>query len=80
LYEMHVASPEEYKDELIKKLSEEIKEFTDDSSVEELADIIEVTEALKKLSEYTNTEIVRMKKREEGGGFDQRIILKGEKS
>ncbi len=78
-YEKRIASPEEYKEELIKKLREEIGEFSENPSAEELADIMEVLDALKKLPEYENAEEVRMKKREERGGFDEKIILKGEK-
>ncbi len=70
---------QEYKDELIIKLEEEINEFKLDRNVEELADIIEVIEALKKLSEYQNVEEVRTKKLEEKGGFEKRLKLKGEK-
>lgn len=78
-YEKRVASPEEYKIELIKKLGEEAREFEGDGSVEELADVLEVIEALKKLPEYANVEEVKQKKKEERGGFEERIILKGEK-
>ncbi|MEI8249289.1 MAG: nucleoside triphosphate pyrophosphohydrolase [Candidatus Taylorbacteria bacterium] len=79
-YEKRIASPEEYKTELIKKLGEEVQEFLDASGdVDELADVIEVVEALKKLPEYQSVEEVRTKKREERGGFDARIIVKGEK-
>lgn len=78
-YEKRIASPEEYKIELIKKLGEEAREFETDGSVEELADVLEVIEALKRLPEYTNVEEVKQKKKEERGGFEERIILKGEK-
>lgn len=78
-YEKRVASPEEYKTELIKKLDEEIKEFSEQTSIEELADVMEVVEALKKLPEYADAENLRIKKAKERGGFDKRIILKGEK-
>lgn len=81
-YEKRVASPEEYKIELIKKLEEELKEFigaTPSKKPEELADILEVIEALKKLPEYANLEEIRQKKLEERGGFGDRIILRGEK-
>jgi predicted house-cleaning noncanonical NTP pyrophosphatase (MazG superfamily) len=78
-YEKRIASPEEYKVELIKKLEEEIKEFTEVPSTEELADVIEIIEALKKIPEYRNVEEVRKIKAEERGTFDERIILKGEK-
>jgi len=78
-YEKRVATPEEYKVELIKKLEEEVKEFSEAGSPEELADIIEVIEALKKLPAYANIEELRKKKSEERGAFDQGIILKEQK-
>jgi len=78
-YEKRIASPEEYKQELIKKLREEAEEFTATPSQEELADIIEAIEFLKKLPEYQDVESVRLEKLEKRGGFEQRIILKGEK-
>ncbi len=78
-YERREASAEEYKRELINKLTEECGEFAEAGAVEELADVMEVVETLKKLPEYANVEEVRKKKREERGGFEKRIILKGEK-
>ncbi len=78
-YEKRVASPEEYKAELIKKLTEEVKEFSDEGDPEELADVVEVIEALKKLPSYKNIEVLRNKKREERGGFEERFIVKGQK-
>lgn len=78
-YEKRIASPDEFKTELIKKLGEEIQEFSEAGDVEELADIIEVIEALKLLPDYSDVEAIRQKKREERGGFDKRIILKGQK-
>ena len=76
-YEKKIASAEEYKIELIKKLDEEVKEFSEAGDLEELADVLEVVEALKNLPEYSNVEVIRQKKKEERGGFDQKIILKG---
>ncbi len=78
-YEKRVASYDEYKIELIKKLEEEIVEFKEEGSIEELADILEVVDALKKLPDYANVLEVQKQKREEKGGFDERIILSGEK-
>lgn len=79
VYEKRIATPEEYKIELIKKLREELEEFEVAGDVEELADIMEVIEALKLLPEYIDAEEVRKKKKEERGGFEGMIILKGEK-
>jgi predicted house-cleaning noncanonical NTP pyrophosphatase (MazG superfamily) len=79
VYEKRTATEEEYKTELIKKLREELEEFEVAADVEELADIMEVVEALKLFPEYRDVEELRKKKKEERGGFEQRIILKGEK-
>lgn len=78
-YEKRIASPEEYKEELIKKLSEEVLEFSEAGDPAELADVIEVIETLRKLPEYQGVETLRLQKRSDKGGFDGRIILKGEK-
>ena len=79
IYEKRVASPEEFKRELIRKLQEEVGEFAENGDVTELADVIEVVEALKKLPGYEYVEKIRTKKLVECGGFDQKLILKGEK-
>lgn len=78
-YEKRTASPEEFKTELIKKLQEEVSEFAEAGSPEELADVLEVIDALRKLPEYRNVAVLQEDKRNERGGFEERIILKGEK-
>ncbi len=78
-YEKRIADTEEYKEELIKKLAEEISEFLEAKNTEELADVIQVIEALKKLPEFSDVERIRIEKLNEKGGFENRIILKGEK-
>lgn len=78
-YERRTAEDTEYKEELVKKLDEEVREFSADLSVEEFADVLEVIDALKKFPEYANVIDVQMRKREERGGFEERIILKGQK-
>jgi predicted house-cleaning noncanonical NTP pyrophosphatase (MazG superfamily) len=78
-YEKRIASEEEYRFELIKKLKEETSEFEEVGDIEELADILEVIDALKKLPEYVNVLEVQKQKREERGGFENRLILKGQK-
>lgn len=79
LYEERIAGPDEYKTALIEKLVEEAGEFSEVSSIEELADVLEVLMALRALPEYADVDTVRLKKREERGGFDAGVILKGEK-
>lgn len=79
VYEQRVASPEEFKIELIKKLTEEVTEFNEAGAPEELADVLEVIETLRTLPEYSDVERIQQLKREERGSFSDRIILKGEK-
>lgn len=76
-YEKRIASKSEYKVALSKKLIEEVSEFQEENSVEELADVVEVIRALKKLPKYKNVEKIRVKKAKERGFFEKRIILKG---
>ncbi len=78
-YEKRIASDVEYKVELVKKLEEEVTEFQEALSADELADVMEVVEAFKSLPEYADVEILRIQKRGERGGFEKRFILKGEK-
>ncbi|MBU2101158.1 nucleoside triphosphate pyrophosphohydrolase [Patescibacteria group bacterium] len=78
-YEKRIATDDEYLAELILKLKEEVNEFIEAKNTEELADILEVIEALKQLPDYFGVEDVRLQKKNERGGFDKRLILKGEK-
>lgn len=78
-YEKRIADVVEYKKELIIKLQEEVDEFKVAGDIEELADVMEVIEALRNLPEYEEVETSRRKKKEDKGGFEARIILKGEK-
>lgn len=76
-YEMRIVNHPEYKEALIDKLSEELNEFTSTPNTEELADILEVVIALSDLPEYERLDDVRRAKKEEKGGFEKRIVLKG---
>lgn len=74
---IHYLSKEEYKKELDKKLQEEVAEYLKDDTIEELADICEVIEAIL---EYKNVELkdfetIKNKKKDSNGGFTQRIFL-----
>lgn len=77
-YEKRIASDAEYKAELVKKLVEEAKEFEEAADIEELADVLEVVAALRELPEFAEAEAVRLGKREERGGFEERFILAGD--
>lgn len=79
IYEKRVATEEEYIVELVKKLQEETQEFVVDYDIEELADVLEVIDAIKQLPQFADVASVQNKKREERGGFEKRLILKGEK-
>lgn len=67
-----------YLEELQKKLDEEVAEYRQDDTIEELADIVEVVYALVKAHgiTFSHFESVRKKKKEERGGFEKRIFLK----
>ena len=72
-----VADDSEYWEKLKEKLNEEVKEFLESESPEELADILEVVDAICKYKSISPEELVKMKnkKREERGGFDDKVIL-----
>lgn len=73
----HVASNDEYWKKLREKLQEEVKEFLDSESIEELADIEEVLHAIYKEKSITrkDVEVIRQKKRRERGSFTNKFIL-----
>lgn len=79
-YEKRIVEGGEYRQALIEKLHEEVSEFLESKSVEELADVMEVIRALRRLPDFENAKEVQRAKREERGGFDDGIILKGEKA
>lgn len=63
---------------LIKKLQEELDEFYENNKLEELADIIEVIEAIAVKRGETFQGILKIKedKKEKRGGFGKNLILK----
>lgn len=74
---IRIMERDEYKKSLFKKLSEEINEFTEDESIEELCDVLEIIDALKKVLCYSDEEISKMKdkKQSTNGAFNDRIFL-----
>lgn len=73
----HYATSEEYYKLLCEKLIEEVSEFMESDSLEELADIYEVIESILKYKGVTHgifKEIVE-NKRNKNGSFNDRIIL-----
>ena len=75
--ETHIADDAEYWTRLKAKLAEEMGEFVRDESVEEMADVLEVIDAVIAYKNFDRAEIQRAKekKAEERGGFTGRIIL-----
>lgn len=73
----HVADDAEYREKLKEKLREEVEEFCQDESLEELADVLEVFMAILEVKGWSMEEIVakRKEKFDERGGFAQKIIL-----
>lgn len=73
----HIANDKEYWSRLLDKLDEEVQEFKDDESGEEMADILEVLYAIIKFKGFSKDKIeqLRQKKFEERGGFNEKIIL-----
>lgn len=73
----HTADDAEYWQKLKEKLQEEVDEFQKAENVEELADILEVLDAICEYTQYDKDELVRIKekKAEEKGRFEKRIIL-----
>ncbi len=72
-----VLPEEEMEEHLIQKLEEEIQEFKESRDFEELADLLEVMEALAKLrgEDLYSLERIKADKKQERGGFEERILL-----
>ena len=76
---IRIMDDEEYVKELDRKLCEEVEEYRADGSIEEMADILEVLQAVCIARGYTlrQLEEVRRKKAEERGGFNKHIYWEG---
>ena len=63
---------------LEEKLSEELAEYLEDHSLEEMADLLEVMHGILFLKgiDWCEVEKVRIQKRNERGGFEDRLLLK----
>ena len=74
---IHISNNEEHWTRLKNKLLEEVNEFLDDESIEELADINEVLHAIYDYKKISKEEVekVRKNKKNQRGGFKKRIIL-----
>ena len=72
-----VLDAQEYVRFLTEKLKEEVSEYLDDPSLEELADIMEVVLALAEThgADAQRLEEIRISKQEKRGGFSKRLFL-----
>ncbi len=69
--------PDDYLSMLDKKLNEELAEYQESKSMEELADLLEVMRAVARArgSSMEEVERIRVRKAEKRGGFEKRILL-----
>ena len=72
-----VLSDGDYLKMLDEKLNEELAEYQEDKSIEELADLLEVVRAVARArgSSIEEVEDIRRHKAEKRGGFEKRILL-----
>jgi predicted house-cleaning noncanonical NTP pyrophosphatase (MazG superfamily) len=73
----HVADDKEYWQKLKEKLQEEINEFSEAESIEEMADVLEVIDAIIDYKKFNKEELqkVKDKKADDRGKFRDKIIL-----
>lgn len=75
---VEILSDEKYLQMLDVKLDEELEEYHNEQNLEELADLLEVLYAIANARGYSVVELeaYRLKKKQERGGFEQKILLK----
>lgn len=73
----HILSKDEYIAALETKLNEEVAEYQEDKNLEEMADVLEVLQAICLARGYSLDELeaMRIKKAKERGGFKDKIFL-----
>ncbi|UPV76596.1 nucleoside triphosphate pyrophosphohydrolase (plasmid) [Halorussus limi] len=73
----HVADGDEYRRRLREKLCEEAGEFRESGDPEELADVLEVLDAIRDAEEFDaeRVERLRAEKAEERGRFEDGVVL-----
>jgi len=74
---IHIADDKEYWQKLKEKLQEEINEFIEAENIKEMADVLEVIDAILDFKKFDKEELQRAKdkKAEERGKFKNKIIL-----
>lgn len=73
----HILTDEEYLIGLEEKLNEEVAEYQKDKNLEEMADVLEVLQAICIARGYSLEELeaLRKKKANDRGGFSKKIFL-----
>ena len=74
---IHIADKKEYWQKLKEKLEEEFKEFSKDENIEEMADIVEIIDAIIDYKKFNRKklEVIKKKKAKERGAFKKKVIL-----
>lgn len=74
---IRILDREEYIQKLDEKLCEELAEYQESKSMEELADLLEVMEAVAEARGFCWQDVltVRAEKKEKRGGFQKRLLL-----
>ena len=75
---IEVMDNDTYIEYLDQKLNEELAEYQQDKSIEELADLLEVMYAVVVARGYSVAELerIRLEKSEKRGAFEKRLLLK----
>lgn len=73
-----ILDDERYREELDKKLKEEVLEYLEEYDIEEMADVMEVIYTMLDYTGVTmeDVEKVRVEKRNRKGGFKNKVFLK----
>ena len=73
----HVADDDEYRAKLKEKFSEELAEYLEKESLEEMADVFEVITAILALQGWKIEDVIKAQQQKRGthGSFEGRIIL-----
>ena len=74
---IEIMDENEFIEELNKKLIEEMNEYIEDENIEEIADVLEVIHGIlgAKGVSFEEIEKIRLRKKQERGGFDKKIKL-----
>lgn len=74
---VHEASSEEFEAALLEKLREEVLEFKNNKSQEQLADLLDVVDEIIKIEGWSMADVAdaRQSRLHEKGGFSKRLIL-----